>query len=323
MTTSVALVTDEVVIAKVPVKPPVGTVTVAGTLATAGLLLDRETTVVSGAETLTITVPLDESPPATVAGLTSRFVSEVGSGAGRGRTLRVAENAPGVPAVLTPRTRQNRFVDGRPPARYADDVTVCVRTSGAVKLLESSIWIVYDAAPVTSLQSKPTGCGGVRAVGRRHQRRCGRDRRRCRRRVASGEGQLRDERVAPEDRRIAVPDRVERADGRREVHRERAAGDVEVARRVAPDVAAPSACEPPRNVAYGRAEPVALSSAMTASPTPLKVRVGGVRRDREVRGRRACGEPGVTGRVEHDAADRVARAPSDRGRVHQRRAGRR
>ena len=81
MTTLVVLATADVAIANVPVKPPVGTVTLAGTLATAGLLLDREITVESGAETLTTTVPLDASPPATVAGLTSRVVSAAGAGA--------------------------------------------------------------------------------------------------------------------------------------------------------------------------------------------------------------------------------------------------
>jgi hypothetical protein len=81
MTTLVVLATGDVAIVNVPVKPPVGTVTLAGTLATDGLLLDSEITVESGAETLTTTVPLDASPPATVAGLTSRVVSAVGAGA--------------------------------------------------------------------------------------------------------------------------------------------------------------------------------------------------------------------------------------------------
>src|SRR3954447_4669087 len=63
--------------------------------------------------------------------------------------------------MLLARTRQNRFVAGSPPARYAEGVTVSVRTSGAVKALESSISMVYDAALVTSFQSKPTGCAGL------------------------------------------------------------------------------------------------------------------------------------------------------------------
>ena len=77
-------------------KPPVGTVTLAGTLATAGLLLDSEITAVSGAASLTITVPLDRSPPTTVVGLMSRFVSVVGGGAACGWKLRTADQAPGV-----------------------------------------------------------------------------------------------------------------------------------------------------------------------------------------------------------------------------------
>ena len=115
--TVVLAATADVVIVKVPVKPPVGTVTLAGTLATAVLLLESETTVVSGAATLTITVPLEASPPATVDGLTSRFVSAVGGGAACGVKLRAADQAPGVPAVLTPRTRQNCVVVASPPVR--------------------------------------------------------------------------------------------------------------------------------------------------------------------------------------------------------------
>ena len=71
ITTVVVVETAAVEIKKVPVKPPVGTVTLAGTLATAGLLLESEITVVSGAASLTITVPLDRSPPTTVVGLMS------------------------------------------------------------------------------------------------------------------------------------------------------------------------------------------------------------------------------------------------------------
>jgi hypothetical protein len=39
-----------------------------------------------------------------------------------------------------------------------------LRTSGAVNALESAIWIVYDAAPVTSLQSNVIGCAGDDAL---------------------------------------------------------------------------------------------------------------------------------------------------------------
>ena len=58
ITTAVVAATAEVVIVNVPVKPVDGTVTVAGTEATAGLLLDSETTAPpSGAPTLRTTVP--------------------------------------------------------------------------------------------------------------------------------------------------------------------------------------------------------------------------------------------------------------------------
>jgi hypothetical protein len=113
--TVVLAATAVVVIVNVPVKPPVGTVTLAGTLATAGLLLESETTVVWGAAALTITVPLDALPPTTVDGLMSTFVTVVGGGGACGVKLRVADHAPGTPAVLTPRTRQNCVVVASPP----------------------------------------------------------------------------------------------------------------------------------------------------------------------------------------------------------------
>jgi hypothetical protein len=43
-------------------------------------------------------------------------------------------------------------------------VTDSLRTSGAAKALVSAIWIVYDAAPVTSLQSKLIGWAGEEAL---------------------------------------------------------------------------------------------------------------------------------------------------------------
>ena len=70
--TEVVVVTAEVLTTKLPVKPLSGAVVVAGTLATAGLLLDSEITAPpSGADVVRTTVPLDASPPTTVAGLRS------------------------------------------------------------------------------------------------------------------------------------------------------------------------------------------------------------------------------------------------------------
>ena len=108
--------TADVVMVNVPVNWPVGTVTLAGTCATAGLLLESATTVVSGAAALTMMVPLVASPPATVAGLMSTLVTVVGGGGACAVKLRVADHAPGTPAELTPRTRQNCVPAGRPPA---------------------------------------------------------------------------------------------------------------------------------------------------------------------------------------------------------------
>ena len=72
-----------------------------------------------------------------------------------GVKLRTADQAPGdaggVDAADAPEVRR------RPAARRSrsiDAVTDASRTSGAVNALESSIWIVYDTALGTSLQSK-------------------------------------------------------------------------------------------------------------------------------------------------------------------------
>jgi len=42
-----------------------------------------------------------------------------------------------------------------------DVVSVRSTTSGVEKLFESSIWMRYDVAALTSAQSKATGCAGV------------------------------------------------------------------------------------------------------------------------------------------------------------------
>ena len=86
--------------------------------------------------------------------------------------------------------------------------------------------------------------------------------------------------------------------------------------------APPSEFEPPRKVENSSAEPVGFSSAMIASPPPLKVVSGAPARDREVGRVRAAGEPGVAGRVEDEAAGRVEVRAADEGREDERRAGR-
>ena len=59
--------------------PPAGTVTLAGTIATPALLLDKETAAPPlGAGALNVTVPVDEFPPVTLEGLNVREVSTGG-----------------------------------------------------------------------------------------------------------------------------------------------------------------------------------------------------------------------------------------------------
>ena len=140
MTTVTFAETGEVVIVKDPVKPTGGTVTVAGTLATAGLLLDRVTTApFAGAGVLRTTVPDELLPPTTVAGLMSIVESTAGGGAACGVKLRTADHGPATPALFTPRTRQKWVAVERSVVAYIESVTVASRSRGAVKALESSI----------------------------------------------------------------------------------------------------------------------------------------------------------------------------------------
>ena len=104
--TEVLAATADVVIVNDPVNPFCATVVVAGTLATAGLLLDSEMTAPSVADVSITTVPDDALPPTTDDGLTSIVDSREGGGAVWGVKLRTADQGPATPAELTPRTRQ-------------------------------------------------------------------------------------------------------------------------------------------------------------------------------------------------------------------------
>ena len=111
MVTTVLAGTAAVAIVKLAVKLFAGAVADAGTLATAGLLLVNAITAPpSGAPELRTTVPLDKSPPATVAGLMSSEPSTAGGGACCGTKLRTTDHGPAAPAAFTPRTRQKWVV---------------------------------------------------------------------------------------------------------------------------------------------------------------------------------------------------------------------
>ena len=73
MVTTVEEPTGLVLTGKVAVVPPAGTVTLAGTLATPGLVLESDTTVPPlGAGALSVAVPVEELPPVTLDGLRLR-----------------------------------------------------------------------------------------------------------------------------------------------------------------------------------------------------------------------------------------------------------
>src|SRR5437899_4794575 len=81
MVTEVVVDTGLVLTVKVALVALPGTVTLAGTLATPGLLLDRLTTAPPlGAGPLSVTVPVEELPPVTLVGL--RLSDESVGGAG-------------------------------------------------------------------------------------------------------------------------------------------------------------------------------------------------------------------------------------------------
>ena len=104
MVTGVEVVTARVVTVKVAVVAVAGTVTVAGTVATEGVLLVRVTMVPPvGAAALKVTVPVEGLPPMTVAGLTETVLTVVGTVSVR-VTLTVwgVLLAPGAAMVMVP-----------------------------------------------------------------------------------------------------------------------------------------------------------------------------------------------------------------------------
>ena len=98
--------TEAVVIANVALVLPAATVTLAGTVATAVLLLASVTTAPPvGAAALSVAVPCDEFPPTTVEGLSDSAERAGATGTACGVKLRTEDRGPTVPAALTARTR--------------------------------------------------------------------------------------------------------------------------------------------------------------------------------------------------------------------------
>ncbi len=104
---------------------PAGTVTLAGTVAAAVLLLDSVTDAPpAGAALVNLAVPCAAFPPTTLVGL-SAIVDRAGAaGAVCGWNVRTEDHAPAVPAELIPRTRHECCTPANPPAVNADGVTI-------------------------------------------------------------------------------------------------------------------------------------------------------------------------------------------------------
>ena len=160
--TGVDALTAAVVTSNVALVAPAATVTLAGTVATAVLLLDSVTTAPPvGAAIVNVAVPREVLPPATLVGLSAIADNAAIAGAASGWKRSVADHGPAAPAESIPRTRHQCRTAANPPVVNCDGVTTRPTMSGVVNVLESSTWISYDVAPITSVQSKATGCTGV------------------------------------------------------------------------------------------------------------------------------------------------------------------
>ena len=242
MVTVVAVATTDVAIGNVAVNEFAGAVVVAGTLATAGWLLDSDMTAPpSGAPTLRTTVPLEAFPPTTVDG----FVVHRGKGRGRRRGLRRetahgrpgARLAGGIDTANPPEMRRGRQVARR--VHGGRDGLLAHERRGEGAGLVDLNRVRQRAGHVAPIERD--WLRRRLAVGGGEQSRRGRQgRRRGRRRRVSRDRDLRHERVAPENCRVAVEHGIERADRRGEIQGVGVAGHIHVAdgidREVVPDV---------------------------------------------------------------------------------------
>ena len=136
--TEVDAATDKVDTVNVALLLPAASVTLAGTVATAVLLLERFTTIAAEGAALMLTAPCEVLPPATLAGLTDSVDKLAAAGAAWGVKRRVAENEPNTPAAFCARTRHHKRCAGRPPMAACDTLTIWFAVKGAAIVEESS-----------------------------------------------------------------------------------------------------------------------------------------------------------------------------------------
>ena len=132
-------ITVAVATVKVALAAPAATVTLAGPVATEGLLLLNVTTAPPvGAAVVKVTVPCELLPPTTVVGLTLMAERLAADGAARGVKRRDDDQLPATPTEFRARTRhQCRTVD-KPVTLVCEAIEVRLRTSGAENPLLSS-----------------------------------------------------------------------------------------------------------------------------------------------------------------------------------------
>ncbi len=124
---------------KLALLAPAGTVTLAGTLATAALLLDRVTTAPpAGAAVVRLAVPVAAVGPTTLVGFTDTADRLAAAVVACGVKRRVDENGPNTPESLRARTRHHRRCAGSPPIVAWETLTISFALNGAAMVELSS-----------------------------------------------------------------------------------------------------------------------------------------------------------------------------------------
>ena len=140
--TLVFALTALVVTLKLALLAPAATVTLAGALATAGLLLESVTSAPpEGAAAVRVAVPVEEVGPTTLVGFTDTADKLAAAVAACGVKRCVLENGPNTPAEFCARTRHHRRCAGRPPMLTWEAVTIWFALKGAEMVELSSTWI--------------------------------------------------------------------------------------------------------------------------------------------------------------------------------------